>query len=91
MVSRTQVNEEFPGEGDGHALDFSWALVGVLIGVGVSMKGLGLDGPGLVAVGVAALVAYRRALAGPIHLPALAAPIASLCSSGLSFSFSPGS
>lgn len=59
MVSRTQVIEDLPGEGEGRALDFSWALVGVLIGVGVSMKGLGLDGPGLVAVGVAAVVAYR--------------------------------
>lgn len=76
MVNRTQVIEECPGEGNGHELDFSWALVGVLIGIGVSMKGLGLDDLGLVAVCVAALVAHRRALVGPIHLPALAAPIA---------------
>lgn len=76
MVARTRVTEERPGEGNDLALDFSWALVGVLIGVGVSMQDLGFDGPALLAVGVAALVAHRRALVGPIHLPALAAPIA---------------
>ncbi len=76
MVGRTRVTKESPGEGDDLALDFSWALVGVLIGIGVSIKDLGLDGPALLAVGVAALVAHRRALVGPIHLPALVVPIA---------------